>query len=341
VNQINVLVGLAPSNAQLESNKLLLTGEANINLKNALGAGETIGINWQQLQVKAPRINLLFQYPYIFHSAFGLDAGFELFKKDSQWVNVVGRVGVVYDLNNRQSTRIILQSQQTNVTFTDTNSVKRNRQLPDIIDISSVNIGIDYAYNNTNYRYNPRNGWDILLQSSIGTKKTKRNNEIVKLKDPGNPGFSYASLYDSVAANSYRVRLRTTVNRYFPLGRQAAFKAGFQGGWFISPHIFRNELFQIGGNKLLRGFDEESIYADVFGVATAEFRYLLGTNSYFFGFTDGGYVHYKQREIQFSNRYIGFGAGLAFETGNSVFNITYAAGKGMTCHSISGNQKFI
>jgi outer membrane protein assembly factor BamA len=327
VNQINVLVGLAPSNAQLENNKLLLTGEANINLKNALGAGETIGINWQQLQVRAPRINLLFQYPYIFHSAFGLDAGFELFKKDSQWVNVIGRVGVVYDLDSRQSTRIMLQSQQTNVTFTDTNSVKQNRQLPDIIDVSSINVGIDYTYNNTNYRYNPRRGWDILLQSSIGTKKIKRNNEISKLKDPANPGFNYGSLYDSITASSYRVRLRAMANRYFPLGRQAAFKAGLQGGWFISPDIFRNELFQIGGNKLLRGFDEESIYADVFSVATAEFRYLLGTNSYFFGFTDGGYAHYRQREFQLSNTYIGFGAGLAFETGNSVFNITYAAGK--------------
>ncbi len=278
INQINVLVGLAPSNTQLENNKLLLTGEATINLKNALGAGETIGIDWQQLQVKAPRINLQFQYPYIFHSAFGLDAGFELFKKDSQWVNVIGRVGAVYDLNTRQSTRIILQSQQTNVTFTDTNSVKRNKRLPDIIDISSVNIGLDYAYNNTNYRYNPRNGWDVLLQSSIGTKNIKRNNEIVKLKDPANPGFNYASLYDSVAASSYRLRLRATLNHYFPLGRQAVFKAGLQGGWFISPSIFRNELFQIGGNKLLRGFDEESIYANLFSVATAEFRYLLGTN---------------------------------------------------------------
>lgn len=327
VNQINVLVGLAPSNAQLENNKLLLTGEANINLKNALGAGETIGINWQQLQVKAPRINLLFQYPYIFHSAFGLDAGFELFKKDSQWVNVIGRIGAVYDVNNRQTTRIILQSQQTNITFTDTNSVKRSRRLPDILDISSVNIGIDYGYNNTNYRYNPRSGWDVLLQSSIGTKKIKRNNEIVKLKDPANPGFSYASLYDSVAASSYRVWLRTTINYYFPVGRQAAFKAGLQGGWFISPDIFRNELFQIGGNRLLRGFDEESIYTDLFSVLTAEFRYLLGANSYFFGFTDGGYAHYKQQEIEWSHTYIGFGAGLAFETGNSVFNITYAAGK--------------
>jgi outer membrane protein assembly factor BamA len=327
VNQINVLVGLAPSNAQLEDNKLLLTGEANINLKNSLGAGETIGINWQQLQVKAPRINLLFQYPYVFHSAFGLDAGFELFKKDSQWVNVNARVGAVYDLDLRQSTRINFQSQQTNVTFFDTATVKVTKALPDIIDISSVSIGIDYAFNNTNYRYNPRQGWDILLQTSAGTKKVKPSNDIVKLKDPANPTFNYASLYDSVSNNSYRLRLRATVNRYFPLGRQAAFKAGMQSGWFQSPNIFRNELFQIGGNKLLRGFDEESIYTDLYSVLTAELRYLLGRNSYFFGFTDGGYAHYKQQEVSYQHTYIGFGLGLAFETGNSVFNITYAAGK--------------
>jgi outer membrane protein assembly factor BamA len=326
VNQINALVGLAPSSDQLGGNKLLLTGEANINLKNSLGAGETIGINWQQLQVRAPRLNLVFQYPYIFHSAFGLDAGFELFKKDTQWVNVLGRVGVVYDLDLRQSTRITLQSQETNVLTTDTASIKVTKRLPDIIDVSSISLGVDYAFNNTNYRFNPRRGWDILLQSSAGTKKVKRNNEILQLKDPSG-GFNYASLYDSVQASSYRLRFRTTINRFLPVGRQATFKAGVQAGWFQSPDVFRNELFQIGGNKLLRGFDEESIYTDLFSVFTAEFRYLLGTNSYFFGFTDGGYAHYKQQEITNSHTYIGFGLGLAFETGNSVFNITYAAGK--------------
>jgi hypothetical protein len=52
-SQVNVLVGFLPSNDQLESNKLLVTGEANINLRNALGNGETIGVNWQQIQVKS------------------------------------------------------------------------------------------------------------------------------------------------------------------------------------------------------------------------------------------------------------------------------------------------
>ena len=40
-SQVNVLIGFLPNNDQLSSKKLLITGEANINLKNALGAGET------------------------------------------------------------------------------------------------------------------------------------------------------------------------------------------------------------------------------------------------------------------------------------------------------------
>ena len=58
-SQVNVLIGFLPNNDQLSSKKLLLTGEANIFLKNALGSGETIGLNWQQIQVKSPRLNLL------------------------------------------------------------------------------------------------------------------------------------------------------------------------------------------------------------------------------------------------------------------------------------------
>jgi outer membrane protein assembly factor BamA len=82
-SQVNVLVGFLPNNDQLASNKLLITGEANLNLKNELGAGETIGLNWQQLQVKSPRLSIFYQHPYIFKSPVGLDFAFDMFRKDS------------------------------------------------------------------------------------------------------------------------------------------------------------------------------------------------------------------------------------------------------------------
>ncbi|MEJ7767370.1 MAG: hypothetical protein WKF89_06130, partial [Chitinophagaceae bacterium] len=65
-SQVNVLIGLLPANQQTSSGKLLVTGEANINLRNALGNGELIGLNWQQIQIKSPRLNIAFQQPYLF-----------------------------------------------------------------------------------------------------------------------------------------------------------------------------------------------------------------------------------------------------------------------------------
>ena len=326
-SQIYALVGLAPANAQLGGSKLLLTGEANVNLKNALGAGESIGVNWQQLQYKSPRINLQFQYPYIFKSPFGLDIGFELFKKDSQWININARAGILYELSARQTGKITLQSQQTNVIFTDTNNIRISKILPDILDVSSVNLGVEYNYNSTNYRFNPRKGWDITAVATAGTKKLKRNNDILRLKDPANPGFNFLQLYDSVQASAYQFRLKTSINYYLPLGRLTVLKTALQSGWYQSPDIYRNELFQIGGYRLLRGFDEESIYTNLYSVFTGEFRYLAGTNSYFYGFVDAGYAGYKQRSVSYSHNYIGMGLGLSFETGNSLINVSFGVGK--------------
>jgi len=45
-NQINAVIGFLPANQQT-GGKLLVTGEANLNLRNPFGNGETMGLNWQ------------------------------------------------------------------------------------------------------------------------------------------------------------------------------------------------------------------------------------------------------------------------------------------------------
>jgi len=148
-SQVNVLVGFLPNNDQLSSKKILITGEANLNLKNALGAGETIGLNWQQLQVKSPRLNILYQHPYIFNSPAGLDFTFDMFRKDSTFLNVNFQLGAQYILNIKQSAKLFLQRFQTIVNSVNTNSLQ-NYQLPDEADVSSLSVGLDYEYNITN-----------------------------------------------------------------------------------------------------------------------------------------------------------------------------------------------
>lgn len=327
-SQFNVLIGFLPNSNQLAAKKMLVTGEANINLKNAFGGGETIGLNWQQLQQKSPRLNLLFQQPYLFHSHFGLDFAFDMFRKDSTFLNVNMQLGAQYVLDIHQSGKLFLQRFQTIVNGINTGYILQYHRLPPEADVSSVNLGLDYEFNNTNYRLNPTAGNELRLMVSAGTRKLKRNNEVVDLKDPSNPGFDFASLYDSVKTKTYQFRARLYAARYFPLGTKArsAVKAAVNAGMLQSAGIFRNELFQIGGYKLLRGFDEESQYLSQFAIGTLEYRLPVSQNSYFYVLADGGWGRNNSQGTDASYGYFGTGAGMAFETRSGVFNLAWAVG---------------
>ncbi|HTH32604.1 MAG TPA: BamA/TamA family outer membrane protein, partial [Lacibacter sp.] len=147
------------------------------------------------------------------------------------------------------------------------------------------------------------------------------------LKDPNNSGFNYQSLYDTVGTKAYTFRIKGNVAHYLKAGKNAAFKTAINAGFIQSPRIFRNELYQLGGFRLLRGFDEESIFASAYAVLTLEYRILIGLNSYIYAFADGGLVRNSSQFANTSNTLIGSGLGMAFETKAGIFNIAFAAGK--------------
>jgi outer membrane protein assembly factor BamA len=328
-SQVNAIIGFLPNNDQLSSKKILITGEANIHLRNAFGGGEALGLNWQQLQVKSPRLNIFYRHPYLFHSPLGMDFSFDMLRKDSSYLNINLNIGASYVLSGFESAKIFLQRFQTIISQGGVNDVRviTTKKLPDIADVSSVAIGLEYEKNKTNYRLNPRSGYEFRIGGSAGTKKIKKNNEILELKDPSDPSFDFDKLYDTLKLKSYQIRLTNSIAKYFPIGRQGTFKTAINSGALLSDNIFRNELFQIGGYKILRGFDEESQYVSQYAVGTLEYRYLIGLNSFFFGFLDGGWARNNSRDSKYSHTYIGTGLGLALETKNSLFTIAWAVGK--------------
>jgi outer membrane protein assembly factor BamA len=322
-NSVNVLIGLLPA-SDANNGKLLFTGEATIGLRNSFGNGETLGFNWQQLQPKSPQLNLSYQQPFIFHSLFGVSFNFQLYKQDSLYLNINGQLGIQYQLSQQQSGTFIIQTSNSNILNVDTNVVKATLELPAVADVNSTSIGLQYNFNNTDYRFNPRKGNDISLTAIFGTKNIRKNNTITQIKDPN---FNANILYDSIQLNSYQFRLQGSVAKYFPLGKQATFKLAINAGWYQSPNYFQNELFRTGGFKLLRGFDEESIYTNRYSVETAEYRYLIARNSWFYGFTDFGWAGYNVNDVKFSHTYLGFGVGLSLETNTGIFSISLAEGK--------------
>ena len=326
-SQINALVGFLPSSNPVLGNKVLITGEATINLKNALGNGESIGVNWQQLQAGSPRLNLAFQQPYLFNSPFGVSTSFDLYKQDSSYINVNLVLGVQYTLSAHQTGSVFIKDMISSLLNLDTLQIIASHALPTEADIRSVSVGVTYEFNNTDYRFNPRRGNELQFTGSVGTKKIKENPQIMKLKDPFDSSFSFASLYDTVRLSSYQFLLKAAGAHYFFLSHASTLKLGFNGGVYNSPSTYRNELFRIGGYKLLRGFDEESILASQYAVGTLEYRYLIGLNSFLFTFLDGGWAKNNVPGYNLNNTFLGFGLGLAFETKAGIFNISYALGK--------------
>ncbi|MDQ3278974.1 MAG: BamA/TamA family outer membrane protein, partial [Bacteroidota bacterium] len=326
-SQINALVGFLPNADPLGINrKLLLTVDANILLRNAFGAGETIGLLWQQLQRGSPRLNLLYEQPYIFRSPFGARFAMDMYKLDSLFLNINMTLGLNYGLGDKRTASVFLQRRSTIVSGINAVTIIQSKQLPQEADVSSLNLGAGYDYNNTDYRFNPRRGLQFGLSATAGTKKLKKNNLILELKDPSNPSFDFERLYDTVKQGSYQFRVNLTGAQFFQLGKQTTLKLGANAGVFQSPTIFRNELFQIGGNKLLRGFNEESQFVSQYAVGTVEFRLLTGLNSAFFGFVDGGWGKYPFETVR-QHTYISTGAGLSFQPKAGLINITWAVGQ--------------
>lgn len=330
-NQVNFIVGFLPNTntGNGQSNKLAITGEGLLNLKNALGGGETIGLLWQKLAAASQQLNVLFQQPYLFRSPFGLDLGLNMLKRDSSYLNFDYHIGAQYAFSTKQNAKLFFSQFSTIVNNVDKEVIIQTRQLPAEADVRVSNIGVEYLANTTNYIFNPVSGLDIHFTGAAGIKKIKRNNQVLDLQDPADPEFDFSSLYDTVKLRSYQLRTTLAAANYFPLSKKgvSTLKTAIQAGYLGGGNIFRNELFQIGGYRLLRGFDEASQYLSQYAIGTLEYRYLIGENSNLNAFADGGWGRDGSRGINQNYTYIGLGLGIAFETKVGIFNLAWAVGK--------------
>src|SRR5690606_29991596 len=148
-SEINVLIGFVPANTV--TGKAQITADVHLNLKNTLGAGEGILLNWQQLQPQSPRLNLAYTHPYIFNSNFGIDLSFDLLKRDSSYLQLNGILGIQYAISPSKTLKVFYQNEQSFLLSggVDTNQVIYSKMLPPNIDVGSGNFGLGYHFVNT------------------------------------------------------------------------------------------------------------------------------------------------------------------------------------------------
>jgi outer membrane protein assembly factor BamA len=305
------IIGVLPNNQ--ETGKLLLTGEANLKLKNSLGRGEAIEAEWRRLQAGTQSLNLRVAYPFLFNTQFGADGVFNLYKRDSTFLNLHRSIGIQYLMRGTDYLKVYLENKSSSLL--STKGLQNLIALPDYADISSNIYGLELNLTRLDYRLNPRKGFRIISKIGAGNRTIKKNAAL-------NP-----ELYEGLKLKTLQFNGAIDSDIYFPLFKRATLNVGFLGNWLNSSNLFENELSRIGGNNSLRGFNEESIFAASYLITNLEYRYLLEENSFLFAFINGAWYENKAINRNITDTPYGFGAGISFQTKAGIFSISYALGK--------------
>jgi len=322
-SQFDILLGLLPGSS---GQKLLITGEARIHLFSLFGMGEEFYLEWKKLQPKTQQLDVRVVYPYLLGLPLGINARFELYKRDTSYIDINGDYGVQYQFVGSNYLKASLHQQIAIITNVDTAYIKQTRSLPRNLDINTNEFALEYFLQKLNYRFNPVDGYVLKVGGSAGVKQIKRNNNIVGLFDEVT-GKNFDFLYDTAHLKNFQFRVGLAFDKYWKLAPRHTIKTSVEGKYFFSRNIFENEKYRLGGVNSLRGFDDQSIFTPYYAMANIEYRFLLSKNSYFSTFFNAAVVEDNRVGKGPVDFPFGFGAGAAIETKVGIFGITYAMGK--------------
>jgi outer membrane protein assembly factor BamA len=310
-NQFNGIVGILPNTI---TGKITITGDVSLQLMNSFHHAEEIGFHWQHLQLQTENLTIHLSYPYLFSTPIGIDGDLKLFKQDTTYLQVDSKIGLKYLLIGGNYFKVFYENISSSLLSTSLLQYQTT-DLPPYADVTTDLYGIEYKANGLDYIYNPQRGYEILVSAAAGTKTINVNSRL-------NP-----AIYNGLQLKSDEYRFSLNGAYYIPLFNRTAFKIGLQGAYINAPSLMLNDLYRIGGFSVLRGFDEQSIYASAYGVGTAEIHYLLEQNSYFFLFFDQGWYQEQTDLVSVQDMPFGFGGGMTFQTKAGIFSISYALGK--------------
>ncbi|MEQ8907595.1 MAG: hypothetical protein RIC95_00250 [Vicingaceae bacterium] len=295
-----------------------LTGDVDLNLINAFNRGENLGLNWRKLKGNSQDLKINFAYPYFLNTPIGIDANFKLFRRDTTFIDLISRLGVSYSLKRGEAVRLFIENKSSNLLSRNRFLNQTNNALPPFGDIRTNLFGVGYRLQRFDYLYNPRKGLSIDVSFAAGRKRLEK---IAALEE------EQPEIYEGVELSTNQFNGDLTFQFFQPLGGRSTLLLANQSASTYSENLYQNELLRIGGLKILRGFDEESINVSTYSIFTLEYRFLLDRNSFFSVFSDGGYYESNSIGNYVSDTPLGLGAGISFETAAGIFTFNYAVGK--------------
>lgn len=328
-SRFDALVGVLPVSDPLLENSVILTATALIDLVNSLDRGERIFFEFRQLRPLTQDVKAQVSYPYFFGLPFGLRSSFELSKQDTSFLDVDYTVGAQYLFGGDNHIEVFFASDISRILDVNEAAVINSRSLPSNLDTRTQYYGVQTQFHNLTNLNNPRKGWLLRNKFMLGVKQIRESSLILDLVDPEDTTFDFAELYEEFE-NQDQFIVTLDAARYQPIGKQSAVKIGLNAAAILGKStVFANERFRVGGNQLLRGFNEQNFFTDRYIVNTLEYRFTLQGNSVLFAFSDLALLQLDKEADTFNYPW-GLGAGINFETGAGILSLSAAVGRDLS-----------
>ncbi|MGR7813478.1 POTRA domain-containing protein [Lacinutrix undariae] len=276
-----------------ESNKLEFDGYLNLNLVNNLNYGESLKLYYKSDESEQKTFDVNVKLPYLFSSPIGMDLSLNIFKKDSSFITATQTAKLFYQINSKNQVSL--------GTSSTTSSNLLDAETTTITDYTS-------NYYSLNFTHNTQQLYDILFPTNF----------LFNLSGGiGNRETSLESLQQK--------KLELDTYKIFNFNPYNSIYLRLNGAYLQSNDYLENELFRFGGINSIRGFEENTLTANLYSVFNTEYRYRVNNSLYVHTVFDAAYF-----ENQFNNtkgKLLGFGFGFGLLTKSGLFKLNYSSGK--------------
>lgn len=300
ISSINGAIGLQPNP---NNSKISLTGEINLKLVNILRRSESFQLNWRNIQSQTQALSTALTLPYLFKTPFGIDAQFNLYKRDSTFIELRSLAGINYSLRNGLNVKAYYQNFSSNILA----SGNSGNVFQNLSNVRTDSYGLGVSRRSFDYLPNPTKGFSFNSEITIGNRKSRISDSL-----------------DWLSNTTYKASFN--FDWYIPIYKRNVIKLSNKSDFYYAPEVFQNELYRFGGLQTLRGFNEEELFASSKSIFSIEYRFLLDKNSAIFAFYDQG-IYENNSVIYKRDTPFGFGGGLSFGTTLGIFSISLALGK--------------
>ena len=280
--------GLVNFNSQ-ENGKLQFNGHLDLKLKNILNKGEQLNLLWNRFGNEKQEFSISIKTPYIYNSKLSTAFAFSIYKQDSTFLNTNLNAHLKYQIKNNTNLFVSFNSEKSeNSTKTISNNIST---------YENYFLGFGYEYK--------------ILKNDLF------RNDLFFVKI--NPSFGKRKIIDNV---SQQIKIETTIAYLLDLKRKKSIYFRNKTAILNSKNYFNNELFRIGGNNSIRGFNEQSIFVKNYLLQNIEFRYQTSRSSYMYTITDLALITTTNSK----EKLYSFGLGYLFNSNSSQINISTAVG---------------